>query len=141
MPARRTLGARPDEGPRPFSRGIAFDVGEATFIQISGAASTDGAGATLHVGDAEAQARRVFEVIGERLAEAGATLADIVKVLVFVRDIADYPAVNRVRLELFPNDPPASSAVEARMIRDDFLVEIEALAVIDRRRGDDLSGR
>lgn len=54
--------------------------------------------------------------------------------LVFVKDIKDYPAVNKVRLEVFPKDPPASSAIEARMIRDDFLVEIEATAFVPKAK-------
>lgn len=133
MTRRQILDQRPGEGPRAFSRGVSFDIGDKTMIIISGAASTDAQGTIVHPGDAEAQTRRIFSLIEGRLAEAGGTLADIVKVLVFVKNIADYPLVNKVRLEVFPVAPPASSAIEARLIRDDFLVEIEAMAIVDRK--------
>lgn len=136
MVQHRVIAARPGEGARPFSRGVSVDIGDRTLVFVSGTASVDETGATLHAGDAEAQTRRVFTLIAMRLAEVGGGLSDIVKVLIFVRDIADYPAVNAVRLELFPVDPPASSAVEARMIRDDFLIEIEAVAVVDHAARD-----
>lgn len=126
------IDVRDGEGSRPFSRGIAVDIGDKKLVVISGAASTDKTGATIHIGDVEGQTRHILRLIDGRLAEVGGSLSDIVKVLIFVRNIADYPVVNKVRLEVFKDSPPASSAVEARMVRDDFLVEIEAMAIVDQ---------
>ena len=83
--------------------------------------------------DVVAQTRQVHENIKRCLAAAGATFADICKVTVFLRDIDDREKVNTVRKEYFGAHRPASTLVEiSRLVRDDYLVEIEATAVHPR---------
>ena len=116
---------------RPFSRGIKVKSGPLSHIFISGAASVDEKGNPVFIGDIRAQTRQVIENIKALLASEGATLDDIVKVTVFLKNAKDYNAMNEVRAEYFKQDPPASSAVQAQLIREEFLVEIEAIAVTE----------
>jgi enamine deaminase RidA (YjgF/YER057c/UK114 family) len=76
------------------------------------------------------QARFALDKVRECLEAAGASFADVCKVTVFYRNIADREAVNRVREEYFGSTRPASTAVEVSgLVRDDLLVEIEVIAV------------
>ncbi len=78
-----------------------------------------------------AQARQVHENLKRCLAAAGATFADVCKVTVFLKDVNDREKVNAVRREYFGASRPASTLVEiSRLVRDDLLLEIEAVAVL-----------
>lgn len=99
-------------------------------VFVSGCAATDAAGRTVGVGDVVAQTRQVHENLGRCLAAAGATFADVCKVTVFLKHVEDREKVNTVRKEYFGAHRPASTLVEARLVRDDLLVEIEATAVL-----------
>jgi reactive intermediate/imine deaminase len=99
-------------------------------VFISGCAALDGQGRTVGVGDVTVQARQVHENLKQCLKAAGATFADVCKVTVYLKNIADREQVNSVRQEYFGARRPASTLVEARLIRDDLLVEIEAVAVL-----------
>lgn len=79
----------------------------------------------------EAQARRCFEIIAAALAEAGATLADVVRTRIFLVAVDDFAAVQRVHGELFASIRPACTAVVVAALLDDrWRVEIEAEAVV-----------
>ncbi|MFQ5828511.1 MAG: RidA family protein [Candidatus Methylomirabilia bacterium] len=104
-------------------------VGQLVFI--SGCTASDEHGQTVGENDAVAQARQVHENLKRCLAAAGATFADICKVTVFLRNVADREKVNTVRQEYFGPSRPASTLVEiSRLARDDLLVEIDAIAVL-----------
>jgi 2-iminobutanoate/2-iminopropanoate deaminase len=75
----------------------------------------------------EEQTRAVLEDIKATLAEAGCTLADVVKAMVWLRDRSDFPGFNAVYGEYFPQDPPARSAVVSELLVD-VRVEIEVVA-------------
>jgi 2-iminobutanoate/2-iminopropanoate deaminase len=81
--------------------------------------------------DAEAQTRQVLENLKALLAEAGCTMEDVVKITVYMRDMAkDLDVILGVRNEYWP-DPPVSSGVEvSKLVADDVVVEIEAVAVL-----------
>ncbi|CAM5355183.1 Enamine deaminase RidA OS=Streptomyces griseorubiginosus OX=67304 GN=AQJ54_15675 PE=4 SV=1 [Streptomyces griseorubiginosus] len=83
-------------------------------------------------GDAEAQARQVFENLRRCLAAAGASFDDVVKLTYFVTDLEDMPALRAARAEHIPDDRlPAASAVQvAGLVRPEFLMEVEAFAVL-----------
>jgi enamine deaminase RidA (YjgF/YER057c/UK114 family) len=124
--------------PRPssFARGIRFDLGDKTMFLISGTASVDEAGLTVHAGDFRAQLWRTYRNITALLASEGATWQDIVRTTCYLRDIErDYKDFNEVRTAFFSwlgLDPlPASTGIQARLCREDLLVEIEAIAVFD----------
>ena len=99
-------------------------------IYVSGTTASDASGAVQHPGDAAAQARYILRKIEAALGEAGATLADVVRTRVFVRNIADWEAVARAHGEVFGAVRPANTLVRAEMIAPEMLVEIEAVAVV-----------
>jgi len=128
--------------PSSFSRGMRVEFGGVTFLFISGTASVDEEGKSVHVGDFRAQTWRTFRNITALLASEGATWHDVIRTTCFLRDIErDYRDFNEVRTQFYRElglDPlPASTGVQARLCRDDLLVEIEAIAVFETdRKGD-----
>jgi len=105
-------------------------------VFVSGCVATDAQGRVVGGNDIVAQARQVHENIKRCLTAAGAGFADVCKVTVFLRNVGDREKVNTVRKEYFGAHRPASTLVEiSRLVRDDYLIEIEATAVLpDRRR-------
>lgn len=99
-------------------------------VYVSGTTASDASGAVQNPGDAAGQARYVLNKIAAALAEAGATLEDVVRTRVFVRDLADWEAVARAHGEVFGAIRPANTLVRAEMIQPAMLVEIEAVAII-----------
>jgi 2-iminobutanoate/2-iminopropanoate deaminase len=121
-----------------FSRGMRIDLGDISILLISGTASIDEQGRTLHVGDLRAQTRRTFENITALLAAEGATWHDIVRTTCYLRDIErDYDAFNQERTNFYKEqqlDPlPASTGIQVILCRPDLLIEIEAIAMFRRR--------
>ena len=117
-----------------FSRGMRIDLNGLSILLISGTASIDDAGRTVHVGDLRGQVRRTFDNITKLLASEGATWRDIVRTTCYLRDIErDYQAFNEERSSFYKMqglDPlPASTGIQAILCRPDLLVEIEAIAM------------
>ena len=103
---------------------------------VSGFVPVDGEGRLVGGGDVVVQARQVFVNLGAVLAAAGATFADVVKVTVYLTDIADRARINPVRQEVFGDARPASTLVEvSALAHPEALVEIEAVALLPRRDG------
>ncbi|MEU8795177.1 RidA family protein [Streptomyces sp. NPDC048643] len=102
------------------------------FVAVSGQLPLDEAGEIVGEGDAAAQARQVFENLRRCLAAADATFDDVVKLTYFVTDMAHMPAIRAARTAHLPADRlPAASAVQvAALVRPEFLMEIEAFAVV-----------
>ena len=113
----------------PYVQGVEVTSGRLVFT--SGFTSRDPAGVPAHKGDIRAQTRQCLENIRSVLEAAGGSLRDIVKVTVFLRDVADYDGMNEVRIEMLAGIPFASTTVEARLHSADALVEIEAVAVVE----------
>lgn len=123
--------------PSSFSRGLRLDFGNFVVLLISGTASIDEHGNTVHVGDFRAQLRRTYHNITGLLTSEGATWKDIVRTTCYLRDIErDYAAFNEERTKFFAEqglDPlPASTGIQAILCRSDLLVEIEAIAVFKK---------
>jgi enamine deaminase RidA (YjgF/YER057c/UK114 family) len=120
--------------PSSFSRGMRIDLGSVTILLISGTASIDDDGKTVHVGDFRAQLRRTFANITGLLESEGCTWHDVVRTSCYMRDIdRDYDIFNEERTAFFKAqelDPlPASTGIQAHLCRPDLLVEIEAIAM------------
>ncbi|HMC72664.1 MAG TPA: Rid family hydrolase [Terriglobales bacterium] len=120
-----------------FSRGLRIDLNGLSIVLISGTASIDDAGNTVHVGDFRAQTRRTFSNISGLLASEGATWKDVVRTTCYLRDIErDYQAFNEERSAFYNEqglDPlPASTGIQAILCRPDLLIEIEAIAMFRR---------
>ena len=99
-------------------------------VFVAGLVAVDGQGKTVAPGDIRGQTRQVFANIEKVLAEAGATRADIVKITVYLTDFKNYAGMSEIRTEFFGAPYPASCAVEARLLNPEWLVEIDAIAVV-----------
>ncbi|MFH8337373.1 RidA family protein [Streptomyces sp. AM6-12] len=101
-------------------------------VAVSGQLALDEDGRLIGPGDPAAQARQVFENLSRCLAAAGAGFEHVVKLTYFVTDMAHMPAIRAARTAHIPDDRlPASSAIQvAGLVSPDFLMEIEALAVV-----------
>jgi 2-iminobutanoate/2-iminopropanoate deaminase len=124
--------------PSSFARGLRVDVGGVTVLLISGTASVDENGLSVHIGDFGAQCWRTYRNITALLNSEGASWHDIVKTTCYLRDIErDYDQFNRIRTSFFrwlALDPlPASVGVQTRLCREDLLIEIEAIALFNTR--------
>jgi reactive intermediate/imine deaminase len=98
---------------------------------VSGFVPVDREGRLVGGDDVVAQTRQVFANLGAVLATAGATFADVVKVTVYLTDIADRARINPVRQELFGDARPASTLVEVSALAvPGAKLEIEAVALI-----------
>ena len=82
-------------------------------------------------GDPRVQTRQVLANVESVLREGGATLADVLKCNVYLADIAHFQAMNEVFAEIFPDDPPARTTVQAALAEPEMLVEIEAVAYVE----------
>jgi len=78
----------------------------------------------------EAQARMTLDNIRAIVEGAGGAMGDIFKIVIMLKDPADYARLNAVRAEYFPVNPPISTCFQANLMRDDLLIEIEAIAAL-----------
>lgn len=106
-------------------------IGTRTFY-ISGQVALDASGNLVGEGDMRAQAVQVFENLHAALRAIGAGFKDVVKLTYFVLDMSQLPVVREVRDQYIqPEFLPASTAVEVRRLaREEFLIEVEAVAVL-----------
>ncbi len=98
-------------------------------ILVSGTTATGPQGA-IGVGDAAAQTRCILDIIEAALRQLDATLRDVVRTRIYIRNITDWEAVARVHGERFSAIRPANTLVQARLVGEEYLVEIEAEAVL-----------
>ena len=98
---------------------------------VSGVVPVDGEGHVVGGDDVVEQARQVFRNMGEVLAAAGCSFADVVKVTVFLTDVDDRARINPVREEFFGAVRPASTLVEiSRLAVPGARIEVEAVAAV-----------
>lgn len=119
-------------GKVAFSNGVKVSGGDLLFV--SGQIALDENQNLVGKGDMAAQTRQVLENIKVVLDQAGATFKDVVRVTVFIRDMSRFREIHDVRLQYFDEDHlPASTMVEiTSFVHEDALIEIEAIAVINR---------
>jgi 2-iminobutanoate/2-iminopropanoate deaminase len=127
------------EKPSSFSRAMRIDLNGIVILLISGTASIDEEGKSVHIGDFRAQLHRTYENITGLLAAEGATWKDIVRTTCYLRDIErDYEAFNEERTAFFKEqqlDPiPASTGIQAILCRPELLIEIEAIAMFRQQK-------
>jgi reactive intermediate/imine deaminase len=100
------------------------------FLFISGTLASDASGKLVGAGDVVAQTEQTFDNIETVLTRLGASLADVVKVVVYLTDIADRAAVNSVRERRFGESRPTSTLVQVgALVHPEARVEIEAVAL------------
>lgn len=110
----------------PYSHAVR--AGNMLFLSGQGPLAADGSGVVS--GTVEEETHLTFANIKTVLGASGADLSDVVKVLVFLKDMDNFKAVNTVYAEYFPDNHPARSCVEAARLPGDIQVEIEVIAML-----------
>jgi len=101
-------------------------------VFIAGQVAADKTGAVVGKGDFRAPAKQVFENLQAAVEAAGGTMEDIAKINVYVTDTSQLAAMAEVRQQYFTANPPASTLVQVvRLARAEYLIEIEAIAVVE----------
>ena len=121
-----------DKAPKaigPYSQAIKFG----NILFISGQVPVNPATGEL-TGDIKVQTRQVLENIKSILAAAGASASDVVKTTVFLQNLDDFAAINEIYGAYFPKEAPARSTVEVARIPRGALIEIEAIAFINKEK-------
>jgi 2-iminobutanoate/2-iminopropanoate deaminase len=124
-----TLSTRVVDGHVLYSHVVVVE-GKRTLF-ISGQLARDRHGNTVGKGDMRAQLRQVGENLRAALEAAGATLDNLVKTTTYVTDIEEYFKHVDVRMEYFRALPTSTTVEVRRLAHPDFLVEVEAIAVVD----------
>ncbi|HRQ24226.1 MAG TPA: RidA family protein [Anaerolineales bacterium] len=110
----------------PYSQAVRTDA----FVYTAGQIGLDPATMELVPGGVEEQTRQVLTNLSHVLEAAGTDLSHVVKTLVFLQDMNDFPKMNAVYAEFFGENPPARSTVAVAGLPKGGLVEIEAVALI-----------
>jgi 2-iminobutanoate/2-iminopropanoate deaminase len=121
------------EAAGPFSRAVLigdhlYIAGTTALSHVSGDYYRRPLPATI-----EEQTRLTLENIRRCVEAAGATMRDIFKIVIMLKNPADYQRMNAVRAAYFDEEPPISTCFQANLMRDDILIEIEAVALVPKR--------
>jgi enamine deaminase RidA (YjgF/YER057c/UK114 family) len=101
------------------------------FVYVTGTVAFGPDGAVVGPGDVYAQSKQCLAHIGAALERAGASFADVVRTRIYVTDISRWDEVGRAHREVFGDIRPCATMVEvSRLIAPEYLVEIEADAVL-----------
>jgi enamine deaminase RidA (YjgF/YER057c/UK114 family) len=122
----------PGLAPGPgYSHVVSVDV-PGRLVVVSGQIALDADGNLVGPGDLEAQTRQVFTNLEAALAAAGARWEHVIRLGYFLRDAGGVGVVRAVRTQMLPDgvDPAASLIQVSGLVRDDLLIEVEALAVV-----------
>jgi 2-iminobutanoate/2-iminopropanoate deaminase len=122
----RTSGAPAAIGP--YSQAVRVG----PWVFLSGQIALEPATGTLVEGDAAVQIERALANAGAVLRAAGAGFEHVVRTTLYLRDMADFEAVNRVYARYFPAPPPARSTVQAAALPRGAAVEVELTAYCER---------
>lgn len=121
-----------DKAPKaigPYSQGIIAG----DFIFVSGQGAIDPVTNNYTLSSIEEETRMALNNLKAILEESGSNLSNVVKVTVFLANMDDFPAFNKVYEEFFPKDPPARSCIEASKLPKGFKIEIEAIALVNAK--------
>lgn len=131
MAIRRVTSPHVPESPAPFSQCLV--VGERVFLSGMTAGGPDGK--AVGGDDMAAQTRACFAKVRHMLEAAGASLDDVLKVVIYTTDISKRAEIGAVRRELFRDPYPCSTLVEVKALAaPDLLVEVDAEAIIGASR-------
>jgi enamine deaminase RidA (YjgF/YER057c/UK114 family) len=129
MPKQQIRTARVAAPSAHFSQAIAVEA-KGKLVFVSGMTARRADGTIAGIGDIEEQTRQVCENIKHALEAAGASMDDVCRIDVHLRNIGDRERFNKVRQQYWPANPPASTLVEvSKLASPEYLVEITAIAV------------
>lgn len=111
----------------PYSQAVVSN----GFAFLSGQIPLDPATAKIVEGDVAAQTERVLENLKAVLESCGASLNQVVKTTVYLKDMGEFARMNEVYARYFPQNPPARATVEAARLPRDVRVEIDCIATVD----------
>ena len=118
------------EWTRKFNFHAGYKMGDT--IQLSGLVSLDSSGSVVGKNDPYEQTMQIFRNIDEALKSAGSGLHEVMKITTYLTSMDFYAEYGRARSDVFPNGVPASSTVGiSALAMPEFIVEIEAIAVLD----------
>ena len=120
---------QPPAVPANFSQGVRAG----PLVFTAGQAALNERGELVGANDIRTQTEKNLENIGGVLQSLGASFKDVVKVTVWLKDYDDYAAMNEVYARFFPEPRPPRACVRSDLVpmfKDEFLVEIEAIAVV-----------
>jgi len=116
------------EKPIGFSRAVRIG----NFISVSGTAPIGQDGKTASPGDLYGQTIRCFEIIKQAIVDAGGQLENVIRTRVYLKNISEWEKAAKAHGEFFADIRPACTFVEIKgLIKDDWLVEIEADCIIE----------
>lgn len=118
--------------PTGYSHSAEIDLGKSKMLIVSGQVALDAEGKVVGEKDFEQQTEQVFKNIKAIVEYSGGTMNDLVKITIYLRNISDIVKFREIRNKYINvNNPPASTLVEITdLARDEFLLEVEAIAVI-----------
>jgi reactive intermediate/imine deaminase len=101
-------------------------------VFIAGQVAADASAQVVGKGDFRAQTQQVYANLKTAVEAAGGTMADVAKINVYVTDMSQIAAMREVRQQYFSGNPPASTLVQVvALARPEYLIEIEAIAVVE----------
>ena len=113
-----------------YSHGLSVDVGDSQMIFVTGQIAMDQNGSAVAPNDISAQTIFIFENIKKILAEANASLDNVVKAVIYVTDISKFKGISAVRNKYFEKSKPASTLVEiSKTTKEGCDIEIEVIAI------------
>ena len=125
------LHVRKDGDKVLYSQVMVVEVGGTKQVFVAGQTPRDKHGNCVGQGDMRAQIEQVGQNIKDALEAAGATLADVVRTTTYVTDMDEYFKHQDVRMKFFAAALPTSTTVQvSRLSRPEFMVEIEAFAIV-----------
>jgi 2-iminobutanoate/2-iminopropanoate deaminase len=128
MTKKKTVVTAPDAPAAVGPYSLAIRMGE--FVFVSGTVGADPESGELVSGGVEAQTHQALTNLSHVLASAGTSMDLVVKTTVFMQDLANFAAMNRIYGGFFPEAPPARSTVQVAALPIGAAVEIEAIAWI-----------
>jgi 2-iminobutanoate/2-iminopropanoate deaminase len=112
----------------PYSQAVVADASRLVFC--SGQISIDPTTGTFTQGDIRQQTQQVLRNLNAVLEAAGSSLAKVVKITIYIKDLKDYADLNEAYTGFFGVDPPARAVIEAARLPKDALLEMDAIAVV-----------
>jgi reactive intermediate/imine deaminase len=122
----------PDTMPKARGYSQAVQINTGKLVYVAGQVALDEAGQLVGPGDFRAQTQQVFENLKAAVEAAGGDFSDVIKLNYYLVDMSNLPLMREVRDRFIDTEhPPASTAVQvSKLFRDEFLIEVEAIAIV-----------